>query len=137
MKTAIDTNVLSAVISGERGAHSLADELFRLIATDHLIICAPVYSELLAHPITSISEIDLFLTESGISIDYKLDPNIWLVAGTAFRHYAQRRRKSKGGEPKRLLIDFVVGAHASLHADRLFTLDRNRYTRDFPKLRLN
>ena len=38
--------------------------------------------------------------------------------------------------PKRLLADFVIGAHALYSADRLLTLDEGRYRRDFPELKL-
>jgi len=37
-----------------------------------------------------------------------------------------QRTKSEGGEAKRWLVDFFIGANASLHADRLFTLDPHR-----------
>lgn len=53
-----------------------------------------------------------------------------------FAAYAQCRPASGGGSPKRLLIDFVVAAHALLRADRLTTLDPSRYKLDFPKLHL-
>ena len=49
---------------------------------------------------------------------------------------AQRRRRSKGVEAKRMLADFIVGAHAMLRADRLFTLDNERYATAFPELTL-
>jgi len=35
-----------------------------------------------------------------------------------------------------LLVDFIIAAHALLHADRLMTLDPVRYELDFPKLHL-
>jgi predicted nucleic acid-binding protein len=35
-----------------------------------------------------------------------------------------------------LPADFVIAAHALLKADRLMTLDANRYGVDFPQLRL-
>src|SRR5438046_5990875 len=44
--------------------------------------------------------------------------------------------QSRAGSPKRLLVDFIVAAHALLRADRLMTLDASRYRQDFPKLRL-
>jgi predicted nucleic acid-binding protein len=46
------------------------------------------------------------------------------------------RRNSGGGELRRLLVDFLIGAHAELRAERLLTLDPSRYTQDFPALRL-
>ena len=39
-----------------------------------------------------------------------------------------------GGAAKRLLVDFIIAAHALLRADRLMTLDASRYARDFPRL---
>jgi len=47
-----------------------------------------------------------------------------------------RRRKAKTKEAKRLLIDFLMGAHAHQTADRLLTLDKNRYEIAFPNLKL-
>jgi predicted nucleic acid-binding protein len=37
---------------------------------------------------------------------------------------------------KRLLGDFIVGAHALLQADRLMTFDPKRYKSHFPELKL-
>jgi predicted nucleic acid-binding protein len=65
-----------------------------------------------------------------------LSKDIWTVAGEAFAAYAERRRKDKAGQPKRLLVDFVVGAHAQAVANRLLTLDAERYRSAFSKLRL-
>jgi predicted nucleic acid-binding protein len=54
----------------------------------------------------------------------------------AYAAYATRRRASSGGEPERLLIDFLVGAHAQERADRLLTLDPQRYRSAFGDLRI-
>ena len=35
-----------------------------------------------------------------------------------------------------MLVDFIVGAHALLMADRFLTLDQGRYSKDFPELNL-
>ena len=35
-----------------------------------------------------------------------------------------------------MLIDFIVGAHSLLMTDCLLTLDKDRYERDFPELKL-
>jgi predicted nucleic acid-binding protein len=57
-------------------------------------------------------------------------------AGRRFARYAVHRRKSGPGKPKRLLADFLIGAHASLQADRLMSLDPTRYKQYFPELKL-
>ena len=40
---------------------------------------------------------------------------------------------SRGGSVKRLLADFIVGAHALIRADGLLTLDAGRHAKDFPE----
>ena len=77
-----------------------------------------------------------FLRDTHIRVDFVLDESVWRRAGLAFSAYAKRRRRSGGGEPRRLLVDFLVGAHAELRAERLLTLDASRYTQDFPGLKL-
>ncbi len=71
-----------------------------------------------------------------ILVDFALEEGIWQRAATAFADYAERRRKSSGGKPKRLLADFVIGAYAVLSADCLMTLEAGRYRSDFPSLRI-
>jgi predicted nucleic acid-binding protein len=100
------------------------------------VICAPVYAELMAHPLVSDGFVDKFLAETGIAVEFLLDEQIWGRAAEGFAAYAQRRRRSGGASPKRLLPDFVIAAHALLRADRLLTLDPSRYQQDFPQLRI-
>ena len=71
-----------------------------------------------------------------IAIDFDLEEDVWLLAAESFAAYAIRRRRSGGGSPKRLLVDFIIASHALLKADRLMTRDAGRYGVDFPKLRL-
>lgn len=134
MRTAIDTNILSALWSGEPLASRVSNQLLEAHAQGGLVVCAPVYAELLAHPSATQSFMDDFLADTGITVDFDLSEEVWRKAGTSFALYAQRRRGSGGGSPKRLLVDFVVAAHALLSADRLMTLDPSRYVKDFPRL---
>jgi predicted nucleic acid-binding protein len=71
-----------------------------------------------------------------VAVDFELGEQVWLEAGRRYAGYAKRRRQSGQEQPRRLLADFVIGAHALLTADRLITLDRGRYERDFPELKL-
>jgi predicted nucleic acid-binding protein len=80
--------------------------------------------------------LDDFLISARIAADFDLGQFVWRDAGRRFAAYARRRRHSAAETPKRLLVDFLVGAHATLKADRLLTLDSHRYRKDFPKLKL-
>ena len=136
MRTAIDTNIISAVWSGSAPSAHLASLLAQAATEGALVICAPVYVELMAYPNATGQYLDQFLASTRVEVDFSLDEPVWRETAQRFAGYARRRRKSGGGEAKRLLVDFLIGAHASLHADRLFTLDPHRFTKDFPKLRL-
>ena len=136
MRTALDSNILSALWSKEPSARLIAANLGNAKQAGALIVSAPVYAELLAHPTYSESSISRFLDDTGISIDFELSPRAWTEAGRRFAKYAARRRRATNPEPKRLLADFIIGAHALLHADRFMTLDPKRYHRDFPELKL-
>jgi len=100
------------------------------------VISAPVYVELLAHPAASVAFVEGFLERTRIVVDFVLDETVWRETGRSFAGYAQRQRASGGGRPKRLLADFLIGAHAVLRADRLLTLDASRYLEAFPGLRM-
>jgi predicted nucleic acid-binding protein len=136
MRTAIDTNILSALWSGERSARDLAELLGRLKTEGGLTISAPVYAELLAYPRATPHFVDSFCKKTGIVVDFAFGEALWRAAATSFAEYATRRRESSGGGVKRFLADFMVGAHAMLEADRLLTLDGDRYSTAFPQLRI-
>jgi predicted nucleic acid-binding protein len=134
--TALDTNVISALWSSEATARIVEPKLLECRNEGVLVIAAPIYCELLAYPGLSETELMRFMADAGIEADYELDQPVWQEAGRHFANYAKRRRDSGGGQPRRLLIDFLIGAHAILRSDRLFTLDRDFYVRVFPKLRV-
>jgi hypothetical protein len=136
VRTAIDTNVISIIWSGDPPAAEAASSLGRAANEGALVISAPVYVELMAHPKATQHFVDQFLEATRVEVDFSLDEPVWRETAQRFAAYARRRRKSAGGEAKRLLVDFLIGAHALLHADRLLTLDPHRYAQDFPKLKL-
>lgn len=136
MRTAIDTNVLSALWSREPLAADVAKKLGDAKIEGGLVIGAPVYAELLAHPKATEAFVSNFISDTGIVLDFELDRQVWLEAGHRFARYTKRRRRSTPEGPKRLLADFIIGSHALAKADRLMTLDPKRYERDFPDLKL-
>jgi predicted nucleic acid-binding protein len=136
MRTAIDTNVLSALWSKEPLASQVARNLGDARAEGGLVVGAPVYAELLAYPKATESFVNGFLADTGIVVDFEFQQLVWLEAGRRFARYAKRRRRSEHQGPKRLLADFIIGSHALAQADRFMTLDPKRYKRDFQELKL-
>nr|MDQ2668718.1 hypothetical protein [Gemmatimonadota bacterium] len=117
-------------------AGQISELLGRSRNAGSLVICAPVYAELLAHPKASQSFVDGFLLSTDVQIDFAMDEAIWRDIARGFADYSERRRQTSGTHAKRLLVDFMIGAHAVHRADRLMTLERDRYRLDFPALTL-
>jgi predicted nucleic acid-binding protein len=134
--TAIDTNVVSVLWAGVAESKNLVGLLDDARRIGSLVICPAVYAELLANPRVDEDRVNRFLGETGIVVEFNLTKGAWVEAGRRYALYAARRRASAGGATKRLLADFIIGAHALVQADRLMTLDRGRYERDFPELKL-
>jgi predicted nucleic acid-binding protein len=101
-----------------------------------LVISPFVFAELLAYPRATVTFVHRFLDATGVVIDYKLEERLWSEAGQRFARYSARRRQTTGEGSRRLLADFLIGAHALVQAERLLTLDPKRYSQDFPELRL-
>ena len=101
-----------------------------------LVISPVVFAELLAYPRATEAYVHRFLEATGVVIDYKLEERVWAEAGLRFASYAIRRRQATREGPRRLLADFLIGAHALVQTERLLTLDPTRYRQDFPELRL-
>ncbi|MGH9514560.1 MAG: type II toxin-antitoxin system VapC family toxin [Terriglobales bacterium] len=132
----MDTNVLSALLSGESASSECKSQLDQARLRGSLVICAPVYAELCAYPGATKDFVLKFLNETGVHVDFQMSEAVWHETAVRFANYANRRRKSGGGTPKRMLVDFIVGAHALNTTERFLTLDQGRYVKDFPELNL-
>src|SRR5882724_1471577 len=137
MTTAIDTNVVSALWDKDAvlslAAQTALEKAFR---RGGLVVAAPVFSELMAAPGRIESFVGTFFEDNGIAIDWQLSESVWRAAGRAFQSYAERRRKQKDSGARRILADFLIGAHALVGGHRLLTLDERLYRAAFPTLRL-
>jgi predicted nucleic acid-binding protein len=135
MTTAIDTNVIIALWDADSTLNTTAEAaLEAAFRRGNLVVAAPVFAELLAAPGRTESFVNRFLDETGIAVDWDLNEAVWRSAGRAFQAYAERRRKQRTAEARRILADFLIGAHAEVRGYRLLTLDERLYRAAFPKL---
>jgi predicted nucleic acid-binding protein len=154
MTTAVDTNILLALlIPNAIHAAYAAKALAAAAADGALILCEAVYAELSAHfPVAS--DMEQFCNDTRLRLEPS-DAQALALAGRAWASYARRRppgfvcarcgtghtvRCERCGEiinaRQHIVADFLIGAHAMIHADSLLTLDSRFYRSYFPNLRL-
>jgi len=137
MTTAVDSNVLVALWDRDPAASNVAQKaLDAALERGSLVLSAPVFAELIAAPGRTEEFLHTFCADTGIRVEFSLEEEIWLLAGRAFRSYAARRRKQGDPGPRRILADFLIGAHAFHHGYRLLTLDSRLYRAAFSGLTL-
>lgn len=137
MISAIDTNVLVALWDRDDSLNLAARmALDAAFASGKLVICGAVFAELMAFPRRTETFLNQFLNDTGIAVDWSIDESIWRTAGKSFQKYADRRRKQRTGQPRRILTDFLIGAHAFEKGYSLLTLDEGIYRAAFPKLHI-
>jgi predicted nucleic acid-binding protein len=134
MTTAVDSNIFVAFWDQDNSLNALARSWLEAALASRAVVAAPVYAELLALRSRTEAFLDSFFDDVGIVVDWDIDEQIWRAAGRAFESYASRRRKHKPFGPRRILADFVIGAHAVRRGYRLLTLDDRLYRTAFPRL---
>ncbi len=133
--TSIDTNVFISLWDKDDVFNLNAQKaLDKALAAGSLVVTAPVYAELLAGPSRTERALDHFFRQAEIKVDWQIPERVWRVAAFAAQAHGIRRRASKGGGPRRIMADFVIGAHAFANGYSLLTLDGTFFERNFPGL---
>jgi len=137
MITAIDTNVLIALWNPSDSLNSDAQNALDLVYdSGSLVICGAVFAELFGSQVRTEQMIERFLEDTDIMIDWSTDESIWRTAAKAYKNYVKRRKQQKQSEGKRILTDFLIGAHALERNYSLLTLDNRIFKSSFPNLKL-
>jgi len=130
MISALDSSVILDVLTAST---TWADASLRILRRAHLegrlIVCECVLAEIYPAFVDG-QHFEEFLHDWQLGFVPSSQASA-MLAGRYFAEYVRR-----GGRQKRVLPDFLIGAHALLHAERLLARDRG-YLRDyFSDLRL-
>ena len=123
MRTALDSSVILDVLTDDKTwADASQKSLKQAMSEGSLVIGECVMAEIT--PALDSSELAVFLLDWGIQF-VPTSPTAAILAGEMYRTYLNRK-----GNAKRVLPDFLIGAHALHHSDRLLARDRGYY-RDY------
>lgn len=151
---AIDTNILlDILIPNAAYAKRSMECLTQLSPDDELIVSSVVFAEL-ASQFESAEDLEHFLSDTSIQL-VPLSREALFEASKAWKAYSAKRTGAvlcpKCGRRQwikcadcqeviayrqHILSDFLIGAHAVVHADRLITRDRGFYKAYFSGLSL-
>ena len=124
MISAVDSSVILDVVTADpRHADESEGVLLRALREGQVIACECVLAEI--HPaFDGPDSFEEFLTDWQVEFVPSSRQSA-ILAGRHFAAYLQR-----GGARRRIVADFLIGAHAQTLADRLVARDRG-YLRDY------
>lgn len=133
MKTAVDSSVLLDVLMGDPRFGSTSREALRL-AYDHgaLVACEVVWAEVRAH-FPAAGPFQDALESLGVGFD-AVSADAASLAGQLWRD--SRKKRSAAGRDRRVVADFLIGAHAQQQAEALLTRDAGFYRAHFARLKV-
>lgn len=128
MITAVDSNVVLDLLSASREHGPASTTALRTAASEGALIASAL---VLAEVIGAYDDHRAVIARlDRLQIDLIPDDReTALAAGRAYRSY-----RLAGGTRQRILPDFLIGAHALIHGDRLLTRDRGFYRSHFARL---
>ena len=124
MISALDSSVILDVLTGSPRFADASEQLLRRASAEGRLILGECVAAEILPAFGARDDFPRFLRDWQVDfVPGSLQSG--LLAGEYFAKYLQR-----GGKARRVLPDFLIGAHACLHADRLLARDRG-YFRDY------
>lgn len=130
MITAVDTSVLLDIfLPDDQHGENSKQRLRAAYDAGAIIVCDIVYAELAAM-FRDRPALDGALQAINVSAS-PINASIAYEAGLRWKRY-----REAGGPRKRIISDFLIGAHAAMAADAFLTRDRGFFATYFPELTL-
>jgi predicted nucleic acid-binding protein len=129
MATAVDTSVLLDVLLADPQHAARSEAALRKTASEGgLIVCEVIIAEIV--PVIAPASVHEFLADWHL-VFLPSSAESAALAGRMFHRYLER-----GGKRGRVVPDFLIAAHAQLHASGLLARDRGYYRDYFQDLKL-
>lgn len=130
MITAVDTSVLLDIFGADPAFGSRSKSALRsCVSEGSLVACEVVWAEV-AGFFPSPEAAQEAMGRLGVEFS-AIELETALAASASWKKY-----RGRGGRRDRVAADFLIGAHASLQANRLLTRDRGVYRAYFSSLKV-